>query len=177
MSMPASFSPRIRWFTQTCSGVEPPSEATLPITSANLCGLRRRRCVMVMLALACILSSTTLAERLPLRLYTTEDGLWSGVLNYIMRDSHGFMWFCTRDGLSRFDGYRFTNYRIGGGPSSHNFTYMFESRDGIFWIVLGDKRLYRIDPRFVTKPTQRTQGYQANDDDGRVPLHAELVSL
>jgi ligand-binding sensor domain-containing protein/two-component sensor histidine kinase len=111
-----------------------------------------------------------------MRHYTAEDGLWSSFINSMMRDSHGFMWFCTRDGLSRFDGYRFTNYRIGDGPASQNFTYMFESRDGIFWIVLGDKRLYRIDPRSVTNPTQRTQGNQANADDGRLPLHAELVS-
>src|SRR5215467_3643343 len=189
MSMPASFSPRIRWFAQTCWGVESPSEAILPITFENLCGLRRRRCVMAMLALVWILSSTTLAERLPLRLYTTEDGLWSGVLNYIMRDSHGFMWFCTRDGLSRFDGYHFTNYRIGDGPSSQNFTYIYESREGVFWISLADNRLYRYDPESVTSSAQPSQADQPNPapphqtpgasgipDDGRVLLRAELVS-
>jgi hypothetical protein len=29
-----------------------------------------------------------------------------------MRDSHGFIWFCTRDGLSMFDRYHFANYKI-----------------------------------------------------------------
>ncbi len=46
------------------------------------------------------------AERLPIRIYTSADGLGSSFVSYLMRDSHGFLWFCTRDGLSRFDGSR-----------------------------------------------------------------------
>src|SRR5215470_5980348 len=106
-----------------------------------------------------------------------------------MRDSHGFIWLCTRDGLSRFDGYHFTNYKIGDSSSSQNFTYIFESRNGVFWISLADNRLYRYDPGSVTSSTQPSQADQPNPapprqtpgasgipDDGRVLLHAELVS-
>lgn len=116
------------------------------------------------------------AERLPMRLYTTEDGLWSGFINHMMRDSHGFMWFCTRDGLSRFDGYRFTNYRIAGGPASQNFTDIFESHDGIFWIILADNLIYRYDPRSPQAATHPSQPSSPGDDDGRVLLNAELVA-
>src|SRR5262249_49896535 len=111
----------------------------------------------------------------PLRLYTTEDGLWSGFVNYSMRDSHGFIWFCTRDGLSRFDGYHFTNYKIAGGPSSQNFTYLFETRGGAFWGMLGDNHIYRFDPESVTSSPQRP-ATDTSDKDGRVLLRAELVS-
>lgn len=126
-----------------------------------------------MLALLLTLSITTWAQRLPMRLYTTEDGLWSGFINYMMRDSRGFLWFCTRDGLSRFDGYHFTNYRIAGGPISQNFTYIFESRKGIFWIGIGDK-LYRYDPR----SNGAAQGLPADqsNNDSRASLRAQLVS-
>jgi ligand-binding sensor domain-containing protein len=71
-----------------------------------------KRPLVRLLALLLVLLGSTQAERLPMRLYTSADGLWSGFINYVMRDSHGFIWFCTRDGLSRFDGYRFTNYKI-----------------------------------------------------------------
>jgi signal transduction histidine kinase/ligand-binding sensor domain-containing protein len=134
-----------------------------------------RRCCIAILALLSILSPGIWAERLPMRLYTTEDGLWSDILNYMMRDSRGFIWFCTRDGLSRFDGYRFINYRIGDDRSSQNFTYMYESRDGIFWIALGDGRFYRYDPRTPIAATPPAQTNQPNNDS-RVSLPAELVS-
>ncbi len=49
------------------------------------------------------------AERLPLKPYTVADGLPNNVITKIVRDSRGFLWFCTAEGLSRFDGYAFTN--------------------------------------------------------------------
>ncbi|MBA2302175.1 MAG: hypothetical protein H0W08_06030 [Acidobacteria bacterium] len=55
------------------------------------------------------------AERLPIKTYTTADGLPHNDVNRIVRDSHGFLWFCTADGLSRFDGYTFTNFGIEQG--------------------------------------------------------------
>jgi ligand-binding sensor domain-containing protein/two-component sensor histidine kinase len=140
----------------------------LPITRSA-----GRRCVAI-LALLSIFFPVIWAERLPMRLYTTEDGLWSDILNYMMRDSRGFIWFCTRDGLSRFDGYRFINYRIGDNRSSQNFTYIYEGHDGIFWIALGDGRLYRYDPRNPISSAQPAQTNQPNND-GRVLLPAELV--
>lgn len=145
-----------------------------PVTCRVHAGAPNSRALAI-LALVLILSIRMWAERLPVRLYTTEDGLWSGFINHMMRDSHGFMWFCTRDGLSRFDGYRFTNYRIAGGPPSQNFTFIFESRDGIFWIVLADNLIYRYDPR-SPPAAHASQANSPDGDDGRVLLNAQLVA-
>jgi len=41
----------------------------------------------------------------------TRDGLSQSSVNCIFRDSYGFMWFGTQDGLNRYDGYSFTAYR------------------------------------------------------------------
>jgi ligand-binding sensor domain-containing protein len=43
--------------------------------------------------------------------YTTKDGLINNRINDILQDNRGFMWFATENGLSRFDGYEFINYR------------------------------------------------------------------
>ena len=45
------------------------------------------------------------AEQLPIRTYTTTDGLAEDNVTRIVRDSRGFIWFCTGEGLSKFDGY------------------------------------------------------------------------
>ena len=41
---------------------------------------------------------------------TPRSGLAGGYINQIEQDSLGFMWFATEQGLSKYDGYTFTNY-------------------------------------------------------------------
>ena len=70
-------------------------------------------------------------EQLPLRRYTTADGLPSDQITSIVRDSRGYLWFCTQEGLSRFDGRQFTNYKAGlKHPDVRAF---LEGSDGVFW--------------------------------------------
>ena len=57
-----------------------------------------------MLGLLVMLTGVTRAAHVPSRVYTTADGLAHNVVNRIVADSHGYLWFCTREGLSRFDG-------------------------------------------------------------------------
>src|SRR4029078_10690795 len=42
---------------------------------------------------------------------TINDGLSQGFVYNISQDDKGFMWFCTPDGLNRYDGYHFKIYR------------------------------------------------------------------
>src|SRR5690242_503013 len=55
------------------------------------------------------------AERLPAKVYTVADGLAHNSVHRIFRDSRDLLWFCTAEGLSRFDGYNFINYGISEG--------------------------------------------------------------
>lgn len=41
----------------------------------------------------------------------SEAGLAQNTVYCILQDNQGFMWFGTKDGLSRYDGYQFKNYR------------------------------------------------------------------
>ena len=60
------------------------------------------------------------AERLPVRVYTVDDGLAGDEVSAILQDSRGFLWIATDNGLSRFDGARFTGYdTLQGLPSPH----------------------------------------------------------
>ncbi len=91
------------------------------------------------------------AERLPVKTYTSADGLGSSFINSMMRDSRGFMWFCTRDGLSRFDGARFVTYQIGDKNAQPSVESITETRDGLYWITTAGG-LFRFDPRTISQP-------------------------
>ena len=41
------------------------------------------------------------------RRLNTRDGLSNSQVNYVYRDSRGFVWMGTAYGLNRYDGYRF----------------------------------------------------------------------
>ena len=48
-----------------------------------------------------------------------EEGLSQSIVESIVQDETGFMWFATEDGLNRYDGYDFAIYRSqAGNPNS-----------------------------------------------------------
>jgi ligand-binding sensor domain-containing protein len=75
------------------------------------------------------------AEQLPIKTYTTADGLAQDSVNRIVRDSRGFLWFCTREGLSRFDGYQFVSYTTNQGLPNRYVSDLLETRDGHYWVA------------------------------------------
>ena len=91
------------------------------------------------------------AEQLPVKIYTSADGLGSGFVDYLMSDSRGFMWFCTRDGLSRFDGSRFVTFEIGNEASPPGIESIYQTRDGVYWISTTGGS-YRFDLSQISKP-------------------------
>ena len=85
------------------------------------------------LVLACAISCQ--AEKLPLKIYTAAEGLAHNSLNRIVRDSRGYLWFCTSEGLSRFDGYEFHNFGRRDGLPHRIVNDVLETRRGELWIA------------------------------------------
>ena len=67
----------------------------------------------------------------------------------VLQDSRGFMWLGTRDGLNKYDGYKFTLYRndISNTKTiSGNFiTSIIEDSRGIIWVGTNGGGLNRYD--------------------------------
>lgn len=84
-------------------------------------------------------------------LITVDDGLPAGMTQAILQDRTGHLWFGTRDGLTRSDGYTFTVFRhdaADSGSLSDNIVIsLFEDRDGYLWIGTESGRIDRYDPR------------------------------
>ena len=74
--------------------------------------MKRAIAIFVFILISC---AQQRAEQLPIRVYTTADGLARDRIYKIVPDPRGFLWFCTYDGLSRFDGYEFVNYSVAQG--------------------------------------------------------------
>lgn len=68
-----------------------------------------------------------------------DAGLSQSNVTAILQDRRGFMWFGTRDGLNKYDGYQFTVYKNNPEDSnslSGNFiTNLYEDSEGILWIA------------------------------------------
>jgi ligand-binding sensor domain-containing protein len=71
--------------------------------------------------------------------YSKSEGLVQNTVSNILEDSEGFMWFSTFEGLSRFDGYEFKNYKYSKKtPHSlpNNFTKkLLLDSFGTLWVA------------------------------------------
>lgn len=85
------------------------------------------------------------AERLPVKTYTTADGLPRDEVSRVRQDSQGFLWFCTHEGISRFDGVGMTNFTVADGLPDRFVKDFLETRNGTIYIATG-KGLARLNP-------------------------------
>ena len=72
---------------------------------------------------------------------TTKNGLSSNVVNALLKDRYGWVWFATADGLNRFDGTNFTVYRHRDGDTTslpvNEILSLYEDKTGRLWIGTG----------------------------------------
>lgn len=74
------------------------------------------------------------AQQLSIRRYDVPDGLAHGLVAAIHQDRKGYIWFATHEGLSRFDGYQFTNYGVRDGLGNFIVNTVKEDRRGRIWL-------------------------------------------
>ena len=77
-----------------------------------------------------------------------DQGLSQVTVNTIIQDHRGFIWFATRDGLNRFDGYHFRIYRHNPfdstSISNNRVNVLCEDHQGYLWVGT-DEGLNRYD--------------------------------
>ena len=108
---------------------------------------RYLRCLLLLLSLGCW---EALAQP-RLRLMEFEDfNQQVSQVSRIVRDGQGMIWFSTNDGLFRYDGYEFRNFKSRSGDGvnmpSNRITGMYPSSDGSLWCLISG-RLFLFDTR------------------------------
>jgi len=95
-----------------------------------------------------LLQSAVRAQQLRASLshYSTDDGLSSNAIAQIIQDDYGYIWIATWNGLSRFNGYEFYNYKTGNAshiPNLHNRIYsLVADHQQNIWLRMYDGRVF-----------------------------------
>jgi len=78
------------------------------------------------------------AQQIKFSHLSLQDGLSQATIYTILQDHKGFMWFGTRDGLNKYDGYEFTHYRHDPhNPASLSNSFIlstYQDQEGVLWI-------------------------------------------
>jgi ligand-binding sensor domain-containing protein/two-component sensor histidine kinase len=111
-----------------------------------------------------IKSDTITAKSLLFKQFTPKDGLPSPQVWNTYRDSFGYRWIATNEGIARFDGYHFYNYfsDIKNKIHLNGASYFFEDSEGVLWVLSGAGFLNQFDrnaDKFIHKKTPFENGW------------------
>ena len=101
------------------------------------------------LLVQCAVPATTAEPELDFYHYYTKDGLPHNYIYSIHQDSRGFIWVGTRNGLGRFDGYKFVTYDPESsryGPVPAYVTRILEDEDSTLWLLTPDNSIFYFRP-------------------------------
>ena len=110
--------------------------------------------------------------QLPLRTYTTADGLPRNAAFCIVPDGRGFLWLCTIDGLARFDGKTFDLFGVDQGLPNRVVNDFLETRTGVM-LVATDRGIARLDP--AAAPGSTRQFVIIRTESGKPALRIERL--
>ncbi len=112
-----------------------------------------------------LLFASTSAQPFSFKTFTTKDGLSSNNVGYVFKDSKGFLWCCTPNGLNRFDGNAFDTYNNNPADSnsiaSNTIETIYEDSRQQLWVgTLSGISLYH-------SQTQRFSNYAPDTNVSR----------
>lgn len=128
--------------------------------------LRRTTLIIAIFATYCSVASAQLLQASRSH-YSTDDGLCSNAIAKIIQDDFGYIWIATWNGLSRFDGYNFYNYKTGAGshiPNLHNriIGLAIDTQQNI-WMSMYDGRVFVL-KRSIDRIINPFDGISGNEE-------------
>ncbi len=100
--------------------------------------LKRSALLKIILFFILFINTIGFPQQLKFNHLTIENGLSNSVVNCMIEDKTGFLWFGTQDGLNRFDGYNFKILRHVSGDSAslsdNDIWSLFQDKKGNIWV-------------------------------------------
>ncbi len=115
--------------------------------------MRKRLSIQLLSLLCTVTFALTQAEAqsgYTITSYSPNKELTQNTSTSIIQDHKGFMWLSTWDGLTKFDGYNFQNYKSHPGDkvelSNNRLIHVDEDCAGYIWVVCYDGKVSRFNP-------------------------------
>jgi len=97
------------------------------------------------------MSALTAQPVCEIREFSVNDGLAQSIVTGILQDQKGLLWMSTWNGINKFDGYTFRNYKTSSqseyAQTNNRITFMAETIDGNIWCQSYDSKAYIFDCR------------------------------
>lgn len=91
-----------------------------------------------------------LPQKYSVTYFSAQNGVEDGLVNDIIQDHKGLLWFASWNGLYRYDGYNFKNYKSNTkdvkGLSNDRLLNIAEDKYGCIWVLCYDSTCYRFNP-------------------------------
>ena len=125
-----------------------------------------KQVIIGIIALVCCQTANAQQVQATLSHYSTDDGLASNAIAGIYQDDYGFIWMATWNGLSRFDGFNFYNYKTGnssGIKNLHNriLDLSIDQMQNV-WMRMYDGRVFVMNRAIdkIINPFEGENGYE-----------------
>lgn len=96
------------------------------------------------------LKAIDIPQKYSVTYFSSKNGVEDGLVNDIIQDHKGLLWFATWNGLYRFDGYNFKNYKSDTadkkGLTNDRLLKITEDKFGCLWVLCYDSTCYRFNP-------------------------------
>ncbi len=109
------------------------------------------RVASILACLCFFFSFACYSQQYPFVSYTIKDGLASNRVNTICQDKRGRLFFLTYNGLSIYDGARFTNYTTEDGLANELVNDVMQMGDDSFWIATNANQMNCLIHGKITK--------------------------
>lgn len=117
-----------------------------------------------------LLFRNSIAQQFFVKSYAIKEGLPTRNINDVCQDTEGLMWFATNFGISKYDGFRFTNYDSKSGLPNQLYRKIKIDSKGVLWAMPESKLdtiVYRVAGKWmkINPPSKEIRNYLLNSFD------------